>query len=94
MINLTAITWVRFLDLDGDRGGGVFRLRQAALVVGPQEGDGLALSQEELKATWKAEQDSGWVPGGDEQPAGSGRAAGTAARGNAARDRRGLVAAN
>ena len=30
-------------------------------MVGRRAGDGLALTEEELKATWRAEEDSGWV---------------------------------
>jgi hypothetical protein len=37
-------------------------------LVGRREGHGLALTQEEIKATWKAEEDSGWVAEIKRQP--------------------------
>jgi hypothetical protein len=37
-------------------------------MVGRRGGDGLALTQEEIKATWRAEEDSGWVRGSGDRP--------------------------
>ena len=72
MINLTAITWVRFLVWMAIGVAVYFAYGRRHSLVGRRAGDGLALTQEELKATWHAEQDSGWVPGGepDQSPAG------------------------
>ncbi len=61
MINLTAITWVRFLIWMALGVAVYYLYGKRHSLVGRREGDGLALTEEELKATWRAEEDSGWV---------------------------------
>jgi APA family basic amino acid/polyamine antiporter len=61
MINLTAITWVRFLIWMALGVAVYFLYGKKHSLVGRRAGDGLALTQEEIKATWRAEEDSGWV---------------------------------
>ena len=61
MINLTAITWVRFLVWMALGVIVYFVYGKQHSMVGRRGGDGLALTQEEIKATWRAEEDTGWV---------------------------------
>ena len=65
MINLTAITWVRFIVWMAIGVVVYLAYGRRHSLVGRRAGDGLELTQEEIKATWHAEQDAGWVPGGD-----------------------------
>ena len=59
MINLTAITWVRFLVWMAIGVAVYFVYGKRHSMVGRRGGDGLALTQEEIKATWHAEEDAG-----------------------------------
>jgi APA family basic amino acid/polyamine antiporter len=68
MINLTAITWVRFLVWMVLGVIVYFVYGKQHSMVGRRGGDGLALTQEEIKATWRAEEDSGWVRGSGDRP--------------------------
>jgi APA family basic amino acid/polyamine antiporter len=68
MINLTAITWVRFIVWMAIGVAVYFIYGRRHSMVGRRGGDGLALTQEEIKATWKAEEDSGWVAEIKRQP--------------------------
>jgi APA family basic amino acid/polyamine antiporter len=61
MINLTAITWIRFLVWMALGVAVYYLYGKKHSMVGRRAGDGLALTEEELKATWRAEEDSGWV---------------------------------
>lgn len=61
MINLTAITWIRFLAWMALGVAVYYLYGKKHSMVGRRAGDGLALTEEELKATWRAEEDSGWV---------------------------------
>jgi APA family basic amino acid/polyamine antiporter len=61
MINLTAITWVRFLVWMALGVVVYFLYGKRHSLVQRRAGDGLELTQEEIKATWRAERDSGWV---------------------------------
>jgi APA family basic amino acid/polyamine antiporter len=61
MINLTAITWIRFLIWMALGVAVYYLYGKKHSLVGRRAGDGLALTEEELKATWRAEEDSGWV---------------------------------
>jgi APA family basic amino acid/polyamine antiporter len=63
MINLTAITWVRFLIWMALGVVVYFLYGRRHSLVQRRAGDGLELTQEEIKATWRAERDSGWVDG-------------------------------
>ncbi|MGS0687182.1 amino acid permease [Nakamurella sp. GG22] len=63
MINLTAITWVRFLIWMALGVVVYFLYGKRHSLVQRRAGDGLELTQEEIKATWRAERDSGWVDG-------------------------------
>src|SRR6478672_2454560 len=68
MINLTAITWLRFLVWMVLGVIVYFVYGKQHSMVGRRGGDGLALTQEEIKATWRAEEDSGWVRGSGDRP--------------------------
>ncbi len=61
MINLTAITWIRFLIWMALGVVVYYVYGKKHSMVGRREGDGLALAEDELKATWRAEEESGWV---------------------------------
>ncbi len=61
MINLTAITWVRFLIWMAIGVVVYYAYGRRHSRVGQRGGDGLDLVREELTATWRAEEDSGWV---------------------------------
>jgi APA family basic amino acid/polyamine antiporter len=61
MINLTAITWLRFLVWMVIGVAVYFLYGRKHSMVGRRAGGGLGLAEEELKATWRAEEDSGWV---------------------------------
>ena len=63
MINLTAITWVRFLVWMVIGVTVYFVYGKQHSMVGRRGGDGLALTQEEIKATWRAEEDPGGCAG-------------------------------
>jgi APA family basic amino acid/polyamine antiporter len=61
MINLTAITWIRFLIWMALGVVVYYLYGKRHSMVGQREGGALALAEEELKATWQAEEDSGWT---------------------------------
>jgi APA family basic amino acid/polyamine antiporter len=61
MINLTAITWVRFIIWMAIGVAVYFAYGRRHSMVGRREGGGLALTQEEISATWHAQEDAGWV---------------------------------
>ncbi len=82
MINLTAITWVRFLVWMVIGVVVYFFYGRKHSMVQRRAGDGLELTQEEIKATWRAERDSGWV--GDRQERQDRRGGGSSAAGGAA----------
>ncbi|HEY4992765.1 MAG TPA: amino acid permease [Nakamurella sp.] len=63
MINLTAITWVRFIVWMAIGVAVYFAYGKRHSLVQRRAGDGIELTQEEIKATWRAEEDSGWVQG-------------------------------
>ncbi|MET0965538.1 MAG: amino acid permease [Nakamurella sp.] len=64
MINLTAITWVRFIIWMALGVAVYFIYGRRHSMVGRREGGGLALTQEEISATWHAQEDAGWVGDG------------------------------
>lgn len=71
MINLTAITWLRFLIWMAIGVVVYFLYGRKHSMVQRRAGGGLELTQEEIKATWQAERDSGWVGDRQERRAGS-----------------------
>ena len=71
MINLTAITWVRFIVWMAIGVAVYFAYGKRHSLVQRRAGDGIELTQEEIKATWRAEEDSGWVQGRESRRQGS-----------------------
>ncbi len=83
MINLTAITWVRFVVWMVIGVAVYFAYGKSHSLVGKRKREGWELAQEEIGSTWKAETESGWVgprqahaerrsgghPGGQPEPA-------------------------
>ena len=73
MINLTAITWVRFLVWMAIGVVVYFAYGRRHSLVQRRAGDGLELSQEEIKATWRAERGHrAGSPAGDDRRHGHG----------------------
>ena len=73
MINLTAWTWVRFLVWMAIGVAVYFAYGKRHSLVGRRAGEGLALSEEELKATWHAGEQAGMIrdpeaPDGKQKP--------------------------
>ena len=85
MINLTAVTWVRFVVWMAIGVVVYLAYGKNHSMVGKRKREGWEIAQEELGSTWKAESESGWVgprgthaeqgsggqPGGQPDPAGS-----------------------
>ncbi|WP_395726196.1 amino acid permease [Nakamurella sp.] len=61
MINLTAITWIRFLAWMALGVVVYFAYGKRHSLVGRRADGSLGFAEEELKSTWRAEEDSGWV---------------------------------
>jgi len=61
MINLTAITWIRFLIWMALGVLIYYAYGRRHSLVGKRADGSLGFAEEELKSTWRAEEDSGWV---------------------------------
>ena len=61
MINLTAITWIRFLIWMALGVVVYYAYGKRHSLVGQRADGSLGLAEEELRSTWQAEEESGWV---------------------------------
>lgn len=61
MINLTAITWIRFLIWMALGVVVYYAYGKRHSLVGKRADGSLGFAEEELRSTWQAEEDSGWV---------------------------------
>ncbi|WP_420124321.1 amino acid permease [Nakamurella sp.] len=64
MINLTAITWIRFLIWMALGVLVYFAYGKRHSLVGRRADGSLGFAEEELRSTWRAEEESGWVDRG------------------------------